>query len=70
MQWLAKNVHFHYIFTTTILRIIFDCSMIVLLLSFDCLSGIRVSASQTLLTNGFYESVEFGKAAAKIETIY
>jgi hypothetical protein len=30
----------------------------------------RVSASQTLLTNEFYESVELGKAAANTETIY
>ena len=30
----------------------------------------RVSASQSLLTNGFYESVELGKAAAKTESIY
>ncbi|MEH2170206.1 MAG: hypothetical protein V7K41_26865, partial [Nostoc sp.] len=30
----------------------------------------RVSASQTLLTNGFYERVELGRAAAKTETIY
>lgn len=31
---------------------------------------VRVSASQTRLTGGFEQSVEFGRAAAKTETIY